>query len=148
MLKKINNLLINYKDLSRWALVGTITFIIDYLVFISVYALVESVLLANSYAGLLSISFNYLAHYSWSFISESHHSKSSIKYLINLIIFWGIGTLLLKIIIDVGIEAKYAKLILVPIVSPLSFISLKFIVFNKPKSDNNLLIRGSKKTKK
>jgi putative flippase GtrA len=136
MLKKINNLLLNYKTLSRWALVGTITFMIDYLVFISVYALVESVILANSYAGLLSISFNYLAHYSWSFKSESNHSNSSIKYLINLIIFWGIGTLLLKILIDVGIQAEYAKLIPVPIISPLSFLSLKFIVFNKLKSDN------------
>ena len=136
MLKKINDLLVNYKTLFRWALVGTITFIIDYLVFISVYALVESVLLANSYAGLLSISFNYLAHYSWSFGSKSNHSNSSIKYLINLIIFWGIGTLLLKILIDVGIQAEYAKLIPVPIVSPLSFLSLKFIVFNNLKSDN------------
>jgi len=136
MLKKINNLLLNYKTLSRWALVGTITFMIDYLVFISVYALVESVILANSYAGLLSISFNYLAHYSWSFKSESNHSNSSIKYLINLIIFWGIGTLLLKILIDVGIQAECAKLIPVPIISPLSFLSLKFIVFNKLKSDN------------
>ena len=58
------------------------------------------------------------------------------KYLVNLIIFWGIGTLVLKFLIDSGIEAEYAKLIPVPIISPLSFLSLKFIVFNKLKSDN------------
>jgi putative flippase GtrA len=134
MLKRINDLLFRYKALFRWALVGTITFIIDYLAFISIYALVESVILANSSAGLLSISFNYLAHYSWSFRSESNYSRSSMKYLVNLIIFWGIGTLVLKFLIDSGIEAEYAKLIPVPIISPLSFLSLKFIVFNNPKS--------------
>ena len=117
----------------RWALVGVITFTIDYLIFISIYSLIESVLLANFCAGLISISFNYLAHYFWSFKSESDHSKSGTKYLFNLIIFWVVSTLILKVLITAGIEAKYAKFIPVPIVAPLSFLSLKFFVFNKPK---------------
>ena len=127
------NLLLKYKSLHRWALVGVITFTIDYLIFISIYSLIESVLLANFCAGLVSISFNYSAHYFWSFKSQSDHSKSGIKYLFNLIIFWVVSTLLLKILITSGIEAKYAKFIPVPVIAPLSFLSLKFFVFRKPK---------------
>ncbi len=127
------NLLLKYKSLHRWALVGVITFTIDYLIFISIYSLIESVLLANFCAGLVSISFNYSAHYFWSFKSQSDHSKSGIKYLFNLIIFWVVSTLLLKILITSGIDAKYAKFIPVPVIAPLSFLSLKFFVFSKPK---------------
>ena len=136
MLQKVILLLLQYRSLHRWALVGIITFTVDYLIFILIYSLIESVLFANFCAGLMSISMNYLAHYFWTFKSKADHSRSGIKYLLNLIIFWVVGTLLLKTLVTEGVEAKYAKLIPVLLVAPLSFLSLKFIVFNKPKSDN------------
>jgi putative flippase GtrA len=115
----------------RWAIVGTSTVVIDYLIFIGMYSVVASVLVANSLAGLLSIIFNYIAHYSWSFKSENDHGKSGIKFLINLLFFWGLGTLLLKGLITAGIDPKIAKLIPIPFIAPLSFLSLKFFVFKK-----------------
>lgn len=118
MLQKVINLLLQYRSLYRWALVGVVTFTIDYIIFISTYSLTESVLLANFCAGLISISVNYSAHYLWSFKSKTDHSKSGIKYLLNLTIFWVLSTLLLKALITAGIEAKYAKLIPVPIIAP------------------------------
>ena len=136
MLRRVISLLLQHRSLHRWTLVGTITFTVDYLIFILIYSLIDSVLLANFCAGLMSISINYLAHYFWTFKSETDHSRSGIKYLFNLVIFWVVSTLLLKALIIEGIEAKYAKLIPVLIIAPLSFISLKFIVFSKPKSDN------------
>ena len=114
----------------RWALVGVTTFIIDYIIFLPLYAITSSVLIANFTSGVFSISFNYLAHYSFSFKSDATHSKSGIKYLINLIIFWVVSTILLNILISSGIAAQYAKLLPVPIIAPLSFLSLKFLVFN------------------
>jgi putative flippase GtrA len=115
----------------RWAIVGIITFVIDYLIFIGMYSVTISVLVANFVAGLFSITFNYLAHYCWSFKSEADHGKSGSKYLINLIIFWSLGTLLLKGLITTGIDPKIAKLIPIPFIAPLSFLSLKFFVFKK-----------------
>jgi putative flippase GtrA len=115
----------------RWALVGTATTIIDYLIFIGMYPVITSVLVANFLAGLFSITFNYLAHYFWSFKSEADHGKSGSKYFINLIIFWSLGTLLLKGLITAGIDPKIAKLIPIPFIAPLSFLSLKFFVFKK-----------------
>ncbi len=137
MIKNVTFLidLINkYIPVWRWALVGTATALIDYLIFIFMYSSIKSVLIANFCAGLLSISFNYVAHYFWSFKSESSHSKSGIKYLINLLIFWSLSTILLKTLIVAGVDPKVAKLIPIPFMAPLSFLSLKFLVFRKVNS--------------
>ena len=95
------------------------------------YSLITSVLIANFCAGLFSITFNYRAHYFWSFKSQADHSKSGIKFLLNLVIFWSLSTLLLKGLISAGIDPKIAKLIPIPLIAPLSFLSLRFFVFKK-----------------
>ena len=134
-MQKIIRLFRRYGSLFRWALVGVSTAVIDYIIFISLYSIIASVLVANFFAGLVSIGFNYSAHYFWSFKSQTNHTKAGLKYLINLITFWSISTLLLKILITFGLDPKIAKLMPIPIVAPLSFISLKFFVFKKA---NNL----------
>ena len=132
IIQKLTTLIIKYGSLWRWALVGITTAIIDYTLFISVYFVMTSVLIANLLAGLVSIGFNYSAHYFWSFKSQIDHTKVSLKYLINLVCFWSLNTLLLKALISAGIDPKIAKLIPIPIIAPLSFISLIFFVFKKP----------------
>ena len=130
-MQKLSTWIIKYGSLWRWALVGVSTTIIDYILFISMYFVITSVLIANLFAGLVSISFNYSAHYFWSFKSQIDHSKVSLKYLINLVSFWMLNTLLLKALISAGIDPKIAKLIPIPIIAPLSFISLRYFVFKK-----------------
>jgi putative flippase GtrA len=130
-MQNIISLIKRYGPMLRWALVGTATVVIDYLIFIGMYSVITSVLVANFLAGLFSITFSYLAHYFWSFKSEADHGKSGSKYLINLIIFWSLGTLLLKGLINAGIDPRIAKLIPIPFIAPLSFLSLKFFVFKK-----------------
>ena len=124
-------LFIKYGSIWRWALVGASTTIIDYIIFISLYSVITSVLVANFCAGLASVSFNYAAHYFWSFKSRSDHTKAGIKYLINLITFWSISTIMLKMLISTGLDPKIAKLMPIPIIAPLSFLSLRFLVFKK-----------------
>ena len=134
-MQKLTILFKKYGSLWRWALVGVATAVIDYIIFISIYSVITSVLVANFFAGLVSIGFNYSAHYFWSFKSQTDHTKAGLKYLINLITFWSISTLLLKILITSGLDPKIAKLMPIPIIAPLSFISLRFFVFKK---SNNL----------
>ena len=134
-MQKLINLFKKYGSLWRWALVGGTTTVVDYVIFISIYSVITSVLVANFFAGLVSIGFNYSAHYFWSFKSQTNHTNVGLKYLINLITFWSISTLLLKILITSGFDPKIAKLMPIPIIAPLSFISLKFFVFKKA---NNL----------
>jgi len=128
-MQNLNTLIKRYSSMWRWALVGTTTSIIDYLLFISFYSVIESVFIANFYAGLFSLTFNYLAHHFWSFQSGVNHSKSGIKYLVNLLLFWFFGTVLLSTLITSGIDPKIAKLIPIPLIAPLSFLSLKYFVF-------------------
>jgi putative flippase GtrA len=130
-MQKLITLFKKYGPLWRWASVGVTTTVIDYVIFISIYSVITSVLMANFFAGLASISFNYSAHYFWSFKSQTDHTKAGLKYLINLITFWSISTLLLKILITAGLDPKIAKLMPIPIIAPLSFISLRFFVFKK-----------------
>jgi putative flippase GtrA len=130
-MKNVMSLVRRYGSMWRWAIVGIITFVIDYLIFIGMYSVVTSVLVANFLAGLFSIAFNYLAHYFWSFKSQTDHSKSGLKYLVNLVIFWSAGTSLLKVLITSGIDPKIAKLIPILFIAPLSFLFLKFYVFKK-----------------
>jgi putative flippase GtrA len=131
IMEKLSTLVIKFGSLWRWALVGVTTTIIDYVIFISVYSVITSVLIANFISGLISISFNYSAHYFWSFKSRADHTKTGMKYLINLITFWSLNTLLLKALITAGLDPKLAKLIPIPIIAPLSFISLRYFVFKK-----------------
>jgi len=130
-LNSIYFLKVFYNEKLRWALVGITTAVIDYLIFIAMYSVITSVLIANFTAGLFSIAFNYLAHYSWSFKSEIDHGKSGAKYLINLVTLWSLSTLVLNGLITAGIDPKIAKLIPIPFIAPLSFLSLKFFVFKK-----------------
>ena len=130
-MQKLITLFKKYGSLWRWALVGVTTTVIDYIIFISIYSVIISVLVANFIAGLVSIGFNYSAHYFWSFKSQTDHTKAGIKYLISLISFWSISTLFLKILITAGLDPKIAKLMPIPIIAPLSFISLRFFVFKK-----------------
>ena len=131
-MQKLTTLFKKFGSLWRWALVGVTTTVIDYIIFISIYSVIISVLVANFIAGLVSIGFNYSANYFWSSKSQTHHTKAGLKYLINLITFWSISTILLKILITSGLDPKIAKLMPIPIIAPLSFISLKFFVFKKP----------------
>ena len=131
MLRIFLSILFRFGTPLRWALVGTITFLIDYMFFLAIYSANNSVYFANFYSGLISITFNYFAHYIWSFKSYSHHSRTGFKYLVNLILFWTLGTIFLKSLITIGLEAKYAKLIPIPVIAPLSFLSLKFFVFRR-----------------
>ncbi len=134
MQQKVITLIKKYGSMWRWALVGITTTVIDYIIFISMYSVITSVLIANFCAGLFSITFNYLAHYFWSFKSQADHSNSGVKYLLNLVIFWFAGTLLLKGLITTGIDPKIAKLIPIPFIAPLNFLSLKLFVFKKKTS--------------
>ena len=95
------------------------------------YSLITSVLTANFFAGLVSIGFNYSAHYFWPFKSQTNHAKVGLKYLTNLVTFWSLNTVLLKALISTGVDPKIVKLIPILLIAPLSFISLKFFVFKK-----------------
>ena len=127
----IQTLITKYRSMWRWGLVGTLTAVIDYFIFLFLYSLLPSVLFANFFAGLVSLIFNYLSHYFWSFKSASDHKQSGARFLINLVVIWSLGTVFLKVLISSGIDPHIAKIIPVLVSAPLSYLSLNYFVFKK-----------------
>ena len=115
----------------RWALVGLFTAATDYLIFISFYNRINSVLITNFISGFVSTSINYYTHHRWTFKSDQDHSKSGSRYVANLIFWWVISTFAIKILIVFEIDPKVAKLLPIFVIAPINYFVLNHIVFKK-----------------
>ena len=115
----------------RWLIVGIVTTGTDYLIFISIYGPINSVVIANFISGFVSTSINYFTHHRWTFKSDQNHSRSGIRYLINLIFWWLVSTATIKVLIVVEIDPKIAKLLPILIIAPINYFVLNHIVFKK-----------------
>ena len=133
MRSKLKVLKDKYFDWSmlRWMLVGLFTTATDYLIFISLYGPINSVVIANFISGFVSTSINYYTHHHWTFKSEQDHSKSGSRYLLNLIFWWVISTLSIKALIVLEIDPKIAKLLPILVIAPINYFVLNHIVFKK-----------------
>ncbi|MEI7560806.1 MAG: GtrA family protein [Actinomycetes bacterium] len=133
MRSKLKLLKDKYFDWSmfRWMLVGLFTTAADYLIFISLYGPVNSVVVANFISGFVSTSINYYTHHRWTFRSEQDHSKSGSRYLLNLIFWWVVSTLSIKALIVLEIDPKIAKLLPILVIAPINYFVLNHIVFKK-----------------
>jgi len=115
----------------RWAAVGITTTAIDYILFITLYGPINSVFIANLFAAIVATSFNYLTHHRWTFKSKQQHSRSGIKYLLNLIFWWLISSSIIKTLVEAGIDPRVAKLVPVIFIVPINYFVLNKIVFKK-----------------
>ena len=133
MNSKLKALKDKYFDWSmlRWMLVGFFTTATDYLIFISLYGPIDSVVISNFISGFVATSINYYTHHRWTFKSEQNHSKSGTRSLLNLIFWWVVSTLTIKALIVLEIDPKIAKLLPILIIAPINYFVLNHIVFKK-----------------
>ena len=115
----------------RWGAVGLFTNIIDYVLFITLYGTIKSVFIANLISSSVSTSINYLTHHKWTFKSDQNHSKSGMKYLLNLIFWWFVSTSIIKGLVVLNIDPKIAKLVPLIVIVPVNYFVLNFVVFKK-----------------
>ena len=115
----------------RWVIVGIITTATDYFIFISLYGPIDSVVIANFISAFVATSLNYYSHHKWTFKSEQDHSKSGVRYFINLVFWWVISTLLIKGLIVIDFDPKIAKLIPLLVIAPINYFVLNHLVFKK-----------------
>jgi putative flippase GtrA len=115
----------------RWGLVGITTNLIDYLLFISLYGPIKSVFLANLLSATVATCINYLTHHRWTFRSEQNHSRSGLKYLLNLIFWWLVSTTVIKLLVDAGVDPRIAKLVPLVLIVPVNYFVLNHLVFKK-----------------
>ena len=129
----VKNLLEKYFDpaMLRWAAVGITTTAIDYILFITLFGPIDSVFIANLFAAVVATSFNYLTHHRWTFKSNQQHSRSGIKYLMNLIFWWLISSSIIKTLVETGVDPRVAKLVPFVFIVPVNYFVLNKIVFKK-----------------
>ena len=133
MRAKFENLKEKYFDWSmlRWVIVGISTTATDYFIFISLYGPIDSVVIANFISAFVATSLNYYSHHKWTFKSQQDHSKSGVRYFINLVFWWVISTLLIKVSIEVNVDPRIAKLIPILVIAPINYFVLNHLVFKK-----------------
>ena len=115
----------------RWAAVGITTTVIDYILFISLYGPTNSVFLANLVAASVGTSINYYTHHRWTFKSDQGHSRSGLKYILNLTFWWLISTSIIKALVTVDIDPRIAKLAPLMFIVPINYFVLNKLVFKK-----------------
>ena len=128
--KKLKDKYFDYSML-RWGLVGVTTTAVDYLLFISLYGPIGSIFLANLISATVATCINYLTHHRWTFKSEQDHSKSGIKYSLNLIFWWLVSTSVIKILVVAGFDPRVAKLAPLILIVPVNYFVLNYLVFKK-----------------
>ena len=133
MNSKIKALKDKYFDYSmlRWGMVGLLTTAVDYLLFVSLYGPINSVFISNLISTAVATSINYFTHHRWTFKSEQNHSRSGVKYLLNLTFWWLISTSIIKTLIVFDINPKVAKLAPLVLIVPINYFVLNFIVFKR-----------------
>ena len=133
MSPRIKELKDKYFDYSilRWVLVGVTTTVIDYIIFITLYGPINSVFIVNLISSAIATSLNYFIHHRWTFKSDQNHSRSGVKYVVNLAFWWLISTSVIKTLIVLSIDPRIAKLIPILFIAPINYFVLNKIVFKK-----------------
>ena len=129
-LRALKNKYFDYSML-RWGAVGIFTTAVDYLLFVNLYSPINSVFLANLISTSFATSINYFTHHRWTFKSEQVHSRSGIKYLLNLAFWWLVSTFVIKGLIVLNIDPKIAKLAPLILIVPVNYFVLNYVVFKK-----------------
>ena len=124
------NQIFNYSML-RWGAVGILTTALDYLLFVNLYGPINSVFIANLISASIATSINYFTHHRWTFKTDQNHSKSGAKYLLNLIFWWLVSTSVIKVLVELDIDPKIAKLAPLVLIVPINYFVLNFIVFKR-----------------
>ena len=112
----------------RWFIVGTLTFLIDYFFFILLINTIHELFISNFISTVVSSSFNYYAHHSWTFKSIKSFNSSFYCYIIFYIIFYLINTIIIKILL-IYFSPELAKIISIIILAPISHHIMRRIVF-------------------
>ena len=133
MRSKFQHLKDKYFDYSmiRWGLVGLTTTAIDFLLFTTLYYAIDSVFISNLISATVATSINYATHHRWTFRSKQDHSRSGIKYLLNLIFWWLVSTSIIKTLVVLNIDPKIAKLAPLIFIVPVNYFVLNYLVFKK-----------------
>jgi putative flippase GtrA len=115
----------------KWLLVGSMSLLLDIVVFTYSYYLIEIVFVSNFIAAIISTFFNYLAHYFWTFDSVSAHRTTLMRYFLNILFLWVASSFIIEVLISEGSGEVLSKALSMCILLPFNFFILrKYVYFN------------------
>ena len=115
----------------RWLIVGTASLVIDIGGFALSLEISKSIFLANFIAATFSTSFNYLAHYFWTFNSKGNHGRTILRYYTNIFFLWIGSSSLIRLLVLNSLDPIVAKLVSLILILPINLLILKFFVYEE-----------------
>ncbi len=116
-------------QIGRWILVGGASVSLDWAIFALVYIASNSILLSNTISIFLSSTFNFACHKRWTFQDNGKFSDRTRRYILNQFVNYLVSTVLIKTLSLSGVNPILLKPIVISIVAPVNFLSLKYFVF-------------------
>ena len=114
-------------EFRKFILSGAVNSILTYLIYV-VFLQILNYKLAYSFSYLSGIFIAYYFHSRYVF-RENLHIKKALQYPLVYIISYAVGISLIYILVDIlGINKMIAPLIVVLLVTPISFILSKFVI--------------------
>jgi putative flippase GtrA len=114
-------------------LVGGTSVSLDWGIFALVYLASSSILLSNTISVFLSSTFNFVCHKRWTFQDKSNFRNKTGKYVFNQFMNYFVSTILIKAFSLSGVNPVLLKPIVIAIIAPVNFLSLKYFVFASKK---------------
>jgi putative flippase GtrA len=112
-----------------WGLVGILTNVLDYLIFILFHGLSGSIPFSNFLSLAVSSAFNFYQHRTKTFRNESNLHKQIYRYIIYQILVWVLSSILISLISYSGFSIGLAKILPLVVIAPLNFFALKYVVY-------------------
>lgn len=110
-------------------LVGGTSVSLDWAIFALVYIASTSIILSNTISIFLSSTFNFACHKKWTFQDKGKFRHRTGRYILNQFVNYFVSTIFIKILSLSGVNPILLKPIVITIVAPVNFLSLKYFVF-------------------
>lgn len=123
------------KELRIFLVVGSLTVLLDYLVYrAGVWAGVPTVHLAKAFGFVAGTFFSYLANRYWTFGNHNHAAGSlwrfAVLYAATLMLNTGVNGLVLHVLGQLPIAVELAFLVATGLSATLNYIGMKYFVFH------------------
>jgi putative flippase GtrA len=93
----------------KWMIVGALTVVLDFSLFIILHNSTSSVLFSNLIAGVFSTSINFILHRYWTFQSDLSTRILLAHYLFLVMFLFVVGSISTYILIIAGISTPISK---------------------------------------
>ena len=121
----------NLKQSKNFLLLGSINFIITN-IFLQLFLLKLTIITATFLSQIINISLGYFLYSYFVFKVQKNSYGTIFKYLILAFFLWQLNSLLiLKISTNFLISKNIAALLIIPLLTILSFLSQKYFIFKK-----------------